>query len=103
MGFVDWTSSHLHQFEFKGKRYGDPELLADGFEDCECVDSMETNLSQIRSKTGQRFAFKFEYGCGDGWEHKVLFDETQTFDPKAKYQLCLEGEQACPPEDCDGV
>src|SRR5690606_36545983 len=34
---MGWTNSHLHQFEIDGKRYGDPELLDDGFEDFECV------------------------------------------------------------------
>jgi Plasmid pRiA4b ORF-3-like protein len=100
---MGWTNSHLHQFDIKGERYGDPELLDDGFEDFECVDSTKTNLSQILPKTGKRFAFKYEYDFGDGWEHEVLFEGTPPVDPKAKYPLCVEGERACPPEDCGGV
>ena len=100
---MGWTNSHLHQFEIKGKRYGDPELLDDGFEDFECVDSTKTNLSDILPKNGKRFAFKYEYDFGDGWEHEVLFEGRPPVDPKAKYPLCLEGERACPPEDCGGV
>lgn len=100
---MGWTNSHLHQFDIKGERYGDPELLDDGFEDFECVDSTKTNLSQILPKTGKRFAFKYEYDFGDGWEHEVLFEGSPPVDPKAKYPLCLEGERACPPEDCGGV
>jgi hypothetical protein len=34
---MGWTNSHLHQFDIKGERYGDPELLDDGFQDFECV------------------------------------------------------------------
>ena len=30
---MGWTNSHLHQFEIDGVRYGDPELLTEGFED----------------------------------------------------------------------
>ncbi|MCB9925604.1 MAG: plasmid pRiA4b ORF-3 family protein [Planctomycetaceae bacterium] len=100
---MGWTNSHLHQFEIRGDRYGDPELLDDGFEDFECVDSTKTNLSQILPKTGKRFSFKYEYDFGDGWEHEVLFEGSPPVDPKAKYPLCLEGERACPPEDCGGV
>lgn len=100
---MGWTNSHLHQFDIRGERYGDPELLDDGFEGFECVDSTKTNLSQILPKTGKRFAFKYEYDFGDGWEHEVLFEGTPTVGPKAKYPLCLEGERACPPEDCGGV
>jgi hypothetical protein len=100
---MGWTNSHLHQFDIKGKRYGDPELLDDGFEDFECVDSTKTLLSALLPKTGKRFAFKYEYDFGDGWEHEVFFEGSPPLDPKAKYPLCLEGERACPPEDCGGV
>ena len=100
---MGWTNSHLHQFDIKGKRYGDPELLDDGFEDFEGVDSTKMNLSQILPKTGKKFTFKYEYDFGDGWEHEVMFEGCPPVDPKAKYPLCLEGERACPPEDCGGV
>lgn len=100
---MGWTNSHLHQFEIDGERYGDPELLDDGFDDFECVDSTKTNLSQILPTTGKRFAFKYEYDFGDGWEHEILFEGSPPLDPKAKYPLCVEGERACPPEDCGGI
>ena len=32
-----------------------------------------------------------------------MFEGFPPSDPKAKYPLCLEGERACPPEDCGGV
>lgn len=97
------TNSHLHQFEIRGERYGDPELLEDGFEDCECVDSTRTVLSDILPKNGKRFTFQYEYDFGDGWRHEVLFEGFPPAVPKTKYPLCLEGERACPPEDCGGV
>ena len=100
---IGWTNSHLHQFDINGKRYGDPELLDDGFEDFDGVDSTKTNLSQILPKTGKQFTFKYEYDFGDGWEHEVLFEGSPPAVPKAKYPLCLEGKRACPPEDCGGV
>jgi hypothetical protein len=100
---MGWTNSHLHQFEIKGQRYGDPELLDDGFDDFECEDSTTTMVSAILPKTGKRFAFKYEYDFGDSWEHEVLFEGSPTTDPKAKYPLCVEGERACPPEDCGGI
>ena len=100
---MGWTNSHLHQFEIKDERYGDPELLDEGFEEFDYVDSTKTNLSQILPKTGKRFAFKYEYDFGDGWEHEVLFEGIPPIDPKAKYPMCLGGKRACPPEDCGGV
>jgi hypothetical protein len=100
---MGWTNSHLHQFDIEGKIYGDPELLNDGFEDFQCVDSTITNLSRILPKSGKHFKFKYEYDFGDDWEHEILFEGTPTADPKVKYPLCLDGERACPPEDCGGV
>jgi hypothetical protein len=100
---MGWTNSHLHQFEIKGEWYGDPELLDDDFGDSECVDSTSTLLSDILPKSSKRFAFKYEYDFGDSWEHEVLFEGSPALDSKAKYPLCLEGERACPPEDCGGI
>lgn len=100
---MGWTNSHLHQFEINGERYGDPELLDDGFEDFECEDSTTTMLSEILPKTGKRLAFKYEYDFGDGWEHEVLYEGSPPLEKGKKYPLCLEGERACPPEDVGGV
>ena len=100
---MGWTNSHLHQFEIKGKPYGDPELLDDGFEDFEWVDSTTTMVSDIVPKSGKRFAFKYEYDFGDGWEHEVLFEGCPPLEKSKKYPVCVEGERACPPEDVGGV
>jgi hypothetical protein len=100
---MGWTNSHLHQFEIKGERYGDPELLDDGFEDFECVDSTKTLLSAILPAKGKKFRFKYEYDFGDGWEHEVLFECCPEPEKGKKYPLCLDGERACPPEDCGGI
>ena len=100
---MGWTNSHLHDFKIDGERYGDPMLLGNGVGESQCVDSTKTLLSDILPKTRKRFAFEYEYDFGDGWEHEVLFEETPPVDPKAKYPLCVEGERACPPEDCGGV
>ena len=100
---MGWTNSHLHQFEIRGERYGDPELLEAGFEDFECIDSTTTRVSELIPTTGKRFAFKYEYDFGDGWEHEVLFEGCPPTETGKKYPICLEGERACPPEDVGGV
>jgi hypothetical protein len=97
-----WTNSHLHVFEIKGQRYGDPELLQDGFEEL-CADSTTTMVSGIVPTTSKRFVFKYEYDFGDGWEHEVLFEGCPPVKKGKKYPICLEGERACPPEDVGGV
>jgi hypothetical protein len=100
---VGWTNSHLHHFKVKDQLYGDPMLLQENFEDLEYKDSTTTRISDIVPKTGRRFRFQYEYDFGDSWDHEVLFEGVVRADPKAKYPLCLEGERACPPEDCGGT
>jgi hypothetical protein len=100
---MGWTNSHLHQFEIDGECYGDPELLDDGFEDFECVDSTVTNISEIVPKDGKRFRFRYEYDFGDGWEHEVLFEGCLSAETGGRYPLCVEGARNCPPEDVGGA
>jgi hypothetical protein len=100
---MGWTNSHLHRFDIQGQLYGDPRLMDDPFDDIEYIDSTRTLLSEILPKTGQRFVFKYEYDFGDSWGHEVLFEGSPSPDPKANYPVCLEGERACPPEDCGGI
>lgn len=100
---MGWTNSHLHQFEIDGERYGDPELIDDGFEDFECVDSTVTKINEIIPKDRKRFQFLYEYDFGDGWEHEVLFEGGLKAGKGGRYPVCVEGERNCPPEDVGGV
>lgn len=100
---MGWTNSHLHQFEIDGERYGDPDLIDDGFEDFECVDSTITKLTEIVPKDGNRFRFLYEYDFGDGWKHEVLFEGCLKAEKGGRYPSCVEGERNCPPEDVGGV
>ncbi len=100
---MGWTNSHLHRFEINGERFGDPELLDDGFDDFECLDSTATKISEIVPEEGSRFRFRYEYDFGDGWEHEILFEGCVQAETKGRYPLCVEGARACPPEDVGGV
>jgi len=98
-----WWNYHLHQFLIADRRYGDPWLLDDGFEDSEIVDSTATKLSDIVPKDGKRYGFTYEYDFGDGWQHEILFEGCLEAKKGARYPLCVEGKRACPPEDVGGV
>jgi hypothetical protein len=99
---MGWENSHLHQFSIAGDRYGDPQLLG-GMDDIKIKNSRKTKLSDILPAKGQKFRFKYEYDFGDGWEHEVLFEGCPEPAKGNNYPLCLEGERACPPEDCGGI
>lgn len=65
-------------------------------------DETQVLLSDLLPKSSKRSQWLYEYDFGDGWRHEVSFVDFPPTDPKAKYPLCLEGERACPPEDCGG-
>ena len=100
-GAFGWTNSHLHDFDIGRDRYGIPSQIDDPNYP-ECKDSLTTLLSDILPKGGKRFVFKYTYDMGDNWEHEVLFEGVVKPSRKTKYPICLEGERACPPEDCGG-
>lgn len=100
---MGWTNSHLHQFEIDGERFGDPELIDDGFEGFHCVDSTVTKISEIIPKDAKRFQFTYEYDFGDDWHHEIIFEGCLRAEKGQRYPICVEGERACPPEDVGGV
>jgi len=100
---MGWTNSHLHQFEIQGIVCGDPELIAGDPDSFVGTNSLETMVSDIVPQSGARFQFSYEYDFGDCWRHDVLFEGCLPTDQGVRYPLCLEGEQACPPEDVGGV
>jgi hypothetical protein len=99
---MGWTNSHLHQFEIRGRRYGDPELLDDGWGDAEFIDSTSVQLSQLLARKRKPFRFYYEYDFGDGWRHEVVYEGAVPAEPRVKYPRCVEGAGACPPEDVGG-
>jgi len=66
-------------------------------------DETDVLLSKLLPKSAKRCRWIYEYDFGDGWRHEVLFEGFPPIEPKMKYPLCLEGERACPPEDCGGT
>ena len=100
---MGWTNSHLHQFEIDGRRYGDPDLLEDCWEDADFFDSRETQLSELLGGQHPPHTIHYMYDFGDGWEHVVEFEGTQPTDAGKKYPCCVDGARACPPEDVGGI
>ena len=100
---MGWTNSHLHHFKIGAQLYGDPMLMEESMEEMDYQDSTTTMISDIIPKNSKKFRFIYEYDFGDSWNHEVLFEGSPTAEAGRKYPLCLEGERACPPEDCGGA
>jgi hypothetical protein len=100
---MGWTNSHLHQFIAGKQVYSDPNLDLDAYEDRPRVfDEHTTPLSGVARRV--RSTFAYEYDSGDSWDHRVTVEKILDPDPAAVGRAqCLDGERACPPEDCGGV
>jgi hypothetical protein len=98
---LGWWNSHLHKFEINGERYGPaaPDDLDFGME---MRDEDGVTLGNLIPKSGRSSRWIYEYDFGDGWRHELLFEGFPNPCLQAKEPLCVEGERACPPEDCGG-
>jgi hypothetical protein len=100
---MGWTNSHPYHFEIDGRFYGNRAIIKERFEDRGYADSTNMKISRILPTTGQRFVFQYEYNFRDAWNHEVRFEGVIRAHSHVKYPLCLEGQRACPPEDCGGI
>jgi hypothetical protein len=100
---MGWTNSHLHQFNAGKRLYSDPSFELDEFEDDPRVlDENKTAIHEIVPRA--KSAFAYEYDFGDSWDHRITVEKILDQDPTAEtFAQCLDGEHACPPEDCGGV
>ena len=100
---MGWTDSHLHQFKIRGQRYGNPEMLNDGFGEAEIIDTLGVELKRLFGIGRPPRSFIYEYDFGDGWLHEVEFEGLREVPKNKSCPCCLGGERACPPEDVGGM
>jgi hypothetical protein len=95
---MGWTNSHLHEFIDGEVHYAvpSPEDADYGFKP---VDESKVVLSEVFKKEGD--SLEYAYDFGDGWQHSVKLSEIK--ETSLLIPRCLEGKNACPPEDCGGV
>ena len=91
---MGWEDDHLHSFEVDGEEYGpvDPERWGH-----QPHNEKQYTLERIATAKDR---FEYTYDFGDNWVHEIEVEEVTTGEPIAP--RCIEGAQACPPEDCGG-
>ncbi|MGH7106344.1 MAG: plasmid pRiA4b ORF-3 family protein [Acetobacteraceae bacterium] len=88
---MGWDGVHLFQFRLRGSAYGSAELGA------AVPDVM---LADLRLREGARFAY--EYDLNIPWLHEVRIEARMAPSPGKELPTCIDGNGACPPEDCGG-
>ncbi len=93
---MGWTDSHLHDFRAGEVCYGvaHPELPPR-------EDERKTVLSDVLRAADDRLLYVYDFG--DGWKHEVVLERVLDAEPACRYPRVMDGERACPPEDCGGA
>lgn len=96
---MGWENYHLHQFQISGQVYGvpDDEFVDDEYND---IDEDAVVLSEVVSAP---MRFSYQYDFGDNWQHEVVVETMDLVPLVLKFAVCIDGQRACPPEDCGGT
>ncbi|WNK20167.1 plasmid pRiA4b ORF-3 family protein [Halomonas piscis] len=94
---MGWADCHLYEFECNGRFYGEP----DEWSDRPIALSRNAKLKAVAARAKDN-AFHYLYDFGDGWEHRIVIEETalEKSDPCPRF---IDGAMACPPEDIGGT
>ena len=93
---MGWTNSHLHRFVIGDTLYG---MHFDDYPEDEIDETEVTVLSATR----EHQHFSYEYDFGDCWDHELVVEQRTVTPRGLKHAVCLDGQNACPPEDCGGA
>jgi hypothetical protein len=92
-----WEDCHLHEFAFGNTRYeppGPPSELPDD----EALSTIGVRLDHALDGSRQ---FCYAYDFGDRWQHLITAEEWVPADTLI-VPTCVDGANACPPEDVGG-
>ena len=102
---MGWQNSHLYEFEHAQQSYSD---CSD--QDDEWFNTNHTNIHNtfLNDLVKQGETIQYLYDFGDSWYHDIVvendnYDISKYCPPNFLTAFCLEGKNACPPEDIGGV
>ena len=93
---MGWSDAHLHQFEIGGRQYGPADEDADDDEIDEATVTVIGALEALHR-------FRYVYDFGDNWQHAITVEGVTRSPLSLRFAVCLDGKNACPPDDCGGV
>jgi len=98
---MGWEDCHMHEFTAGKRRFGGPELSEGFMGDPEVESERATRLSAVLARVGAKMIYTYDFG--DGWEHSIVLEKRLPPEQDVVYPICLDGQRACPPDDCGGI
>jgi len=102
---MGWLDYHLHMFRVRNPVTGEIDEIGipdeDAFEgDPVCLPGWEVPVAGYFDAVSTHATY--EYDFGDGWVHEIELEAVGRRQTGTNYPRCLDGQRACPPEDCGG-
>ena len=94
---MGWQGGHLHEFIINHTHYGE---LDPDYPEPDLKSEQRVRLD--KALAGAR-TFDYIYDYGDAWWHHVTILERTRFEGPLDSPWCLDGANACPPEDVGGI
>jgi len=92
---MGWENYHLYEFHVGDEVYTEPRAV-----DEDSRSAAETTLAELVGRKCTQF--DYVYDLGDEWGHRLEIEAAAPPEPGVHYPRCVEGQRACPPEDCGG-
>jgi hypothetical protein len=93
-----WEDDHMFQFSPKGYASEPVIGMEDDHADYDIFDAKKIKLSEIFTHSRQKYTYIYDFG--DDWIHEIKLEKMQ--EEKMLRATCIDGDGACPPEDCGG-
>lgn len=94
-----WEGGHLHEFVFGETSHGEP----DDFRFQSDPPMLNETRVTLAKALGGLKSFTYIHDYGNNWQHRIKVEKALVPDPDMRRPLCLDGQNACPPEDVGGV
>lgn len=93
---MGWMGGHLHEFIIGDRNFGMPD------QDYPQIGLEREDRVTLAAALGSLKTFRYLYDFGDGWEHRIKVEKILPPDPTLRSPFCVDGANACPPEDVGG-
>jgi hypothetical protein len=102
---MGWTDSHLHEFEIVNPASSKKVVIGipvESFDDDrDVLAGWEYKIASYFTMDNRTATYLYDFG--DDWRHTVRLEKILAREKNRRYPVCIEGERACPPEDCGGI